>query len=26
MTDQVLGEQMARFKKLADGESAPRGH
>ena len=26
MTDQVLGEQMARFKKSVDGESAPRGH
>jgi hypothetical protein len=26
MTDQVLGEQMARFKRLVDGESAPRGH
>jgi hypothetical protein len=26
MTDHVLGEQMARFKKLVDGESAPRGH
>jgi len=25
MTDHVLGEQMERFKKLVDGESAPRG-
>lgn len=24
--DQVLGEQIARLKKLVDGESAPRGH
>jgi hypothetical protein len=26
MTDHVLGEQMERFKRLADGVSAPRGH
>ena len=25
MTDHVLSEQLARFKKLVDGESAPRG-
>jgi hypothetical protein len=25
MTDQVLGEQIERLKKLVDGESAPRG-
>jgi len=26
MTDHVLGEQIQRFKKLVDGESAPRSH
>jgi Polyketide cyclase / dehydrase and lipid transport len=26
MTDRVLGEQMERFKKSVDGESAPRAH
>src|ERR1700688_3449176 len=26
MTDHVLGEQMQRFKKSVDVESAPRGH
>jgi hypothetical protein len=26
MTDHVLGEQLQRFKKLADGEAGPRSH
>jgi hypothetical protein len=26
MSDRMLAEQMERFKKLVDGESAPRGH